>query len=760
MRKRGAAPGKPLGADTLPPQLAIDALVAAMRARFSLEEAAADKLLRPALADFRDAVGCADPLLLPANHKSEPQLVPLPLPSWCAELIDLGIVEIVKPPHVEGPRVVLQAALSVVREAELEGVERFAVTFAGRFAPDAPAVHLAISPPFLGDTWRGPVCVRAAMHRSGKAVKLRVGAPSSPAGPAAGEPGETVATWAASQRPRWVVVRLLEGREPQALWSLPALWTARMKDAPEGATGTPAGAPVAMRLAVDLGSTSTVVVEEHAASSGAPGGTLAPSGFRRLAGDAATAHLYGCGEQLRARASHLPTALAAGSPGVLRRLFSGEDVALQLWLPQEGEGDPPLLADRFKSPELLLLSEWLASMPEADPRRVSRALLEAYGRLLGLSLAAAHASPLVVTEGGRWVAHLPRLFRAEAVLTYPQCAWSADEPFQRVFDDVGRALCGGLSAAWPSPSHALVADPAAARTARGGQAAAVEAFVDLGGLTLQVTVRVPAQAGRPAPFIAGSSTTYVLGGERVLDAAAFAAADGDREAFRAQSRRWRSLIGRGEHAAGKDARPAGAIRDAIASVVLPIVRRQIDATLRRAGALRGAPLRLLLLGEGWKLAALDAPDAEREQAAVARIERWFGPGVEIARIDKRRLCRAALVTGTLTEAGPTNIGVTVTEMQGVDVGSEAGLLQRWFGVADEPLPPGTQPLAADAWWREFAGDQPSRLRIEQWFGGAGGFASALAGGPLGFDAGRSVLKQWIDVSGASLIALRIHAALR
>ncbi len=87
------------------------------------------------------------------------------------------------------------------------------------------------------------------------------------------------------------------------------------------------------------------------------------------------------------------------------------------------------------------------------------------------------------------------------------------------------------------------------------------------------------------------------------------------------------------------------------------------------------------------------------------------------------------------------------------------LLQRWFAVAGADSPKTAGPLAADPWWREFAGPEPSLLRMEQWFGaGAGAFKTGLAGGPIGFDGGRSVLKQWIDVSGASLIALRIRSA--
>src|SRR5207237_10653763 len=127
--------------------------------------------------------------------------------------------------------------------------------------------------------------------------------------------------------------------------------------------------------------------------------------------------------------------------------------------------------DRFKSPELLLLSEWLADVPgesAGDLVHVGRRLLEAYGHLLGRALAAAHGAPLVTPEGGRWVLRWPRLGAAEAVLTYPQCSFSSDAslPFSRVFDDVGRALCRGLSAAWASAVHRMVPDPAAAKAAR------------------------------------------------------------------------------------------------------------------------------------------------------------------------------------------------------------------------------------------------------------------------------------------------------
>ena len=69
----------------------------------------------------------------------------------------------------------------------------------------------------------------------------------------------------------------------------------------------------------------------------------------------------------------------------------------------------------------------------------------------------------------------------------------------------------------------------------------------------------------------------------------------------------------------------------------------------------------------------------------------------------------------------------------------------------------------DPWWQALTGDagrDGSLLRVEQWFSVPGSpFRTGLAGGRLAFDGRRSVLKQWLDVSGPSLVAVRIHAAL-
>ncbi len=816
IKRRGFHPqrlGPAARAEPLRPPAAIDALLAGMRARFHLGERAAGDLLRPALADWRDAVGCADPLLVAGNvsgPSGEKHLLPLPIPSWCAALVDAGLIRLDGAPALDGPRVVQRAWLAVVRETELTAVECFPVVFAGRYGSGSASfrIHLALSPPFLSEGWRGTLCLRAGAQRadgSGAPVRLWLGAPASPQGAAAGSAGEGAVTWVMprdaqpasvagwpSGWPRWAVLRVLEGREPQSLWDLTALWRARMAASAEGAmVESVAATPGTLRLAVDVGSTSTLVVEEDSAASGSIGTKLlaeearrpAPSGFRRLAGDPQTAHRFGCAEHLLAPGGQLPTVLAAASAGAVTALLQGSPgAAEQLWLPQAGgEGDgPALLVDRFKSPELLLLSDWLAEVaPERDRRSVSRTLLETYAHELGRTLAAAHATPLVVPEGGRWTLRAPRLSSLEAVLTYPECGFDAEagDSFRSVFEGAAEALRHGLASAWPDSSHRLVADPSAARAGRrrqGDSRHPVEAFVDFGGLTLQVTVRVPHAPGRPAPFIGGSSMSYLLGGERLIDAFAFAGADRDapeslRDGYRAAARRWRALI-----AAGGTLRDAEAARHpqagrVLLDLVLALVRRQLQGTLRRAApdatTLRGAGLRLHLLGEGWKLSALDVDDRLREAEALRRIEETLsaapliaGP-LQIERMTKRRVCEGAL----RVRAGD-DPREPALELQGVDVVSPQGLFQRWFAVADPSAAtdPDLLPHAQDPWWRSFASGAESLIRVEQWFSapsGASPFRTSLAGGNLAFDGRRSILKQWLDVSGPSLAALRIRQAL-
>lgn len=812
LKRRGAAeprPGSAARGEPLRPALAIESLLAAMRVRFGLDQPAIDQLLRPALSDWRDAVGCADPLLVPANAQgtgAEKHLVPIPMPSWCAALAEAGVLRLDGPPSLEGPRVVQPAWLVVIRESELTAQECFPLAFAGRYGSGAASlhVHLAVSPGFLDADWRGPVSLRAGaqrLDRSKVPVRLWLGAPASPEGPAAGYRGENSVTWVPqggagepsadwpAAFPRWAVLRLLEGREPQALWELPALWRASTGAAPDAAIARASSAAAgAMRLAVDIGSTSTVVAEEDYAAAGSVGGNLlprgvrraVPSGFCRLGGDAATAHRVGCGEQLLAPGGQLPTALCASGGQAVTELLRGSPGSRdQLWLPQGPPDESALLVDRFKSPELLLLSEWLAHLPDADPVAVSRTLLETYAHHLGRTLAIAHATPLVTPEGGQWTRRRPRLSSAEAVLTYPPCAFDAAArvPFREVFDEVGGKLCAGLRAAWPAAAHRLIADPVAAAAVRGkaqDDRHPIEVLVDFGGLTLQVTVRLPRAPQRPAPFIAGSSMSYLLGGERLIDAAAYAGADRDapgalRETYRLGARRWRTLIAAGDRLRDAEAARHGAIGDALLGVVLALVRRQVEGTLRRAApegtTLRGAGACVHLLGEGWKLVALDVDDELREAEALRRIERHLAreplaeAPVQLHRMTKRRVCE-----GALRVHGETGSAAPATELQGVDVASADVLRQRWFGVADPAAAPALDllPHHGDAWWRAFAGEQESLLRMEQWFSGPAGaspFQTRLAGGNLSFDVRRSVLKQWIDVSGPSLVALRVRDAL-
>src|SRR2546427_617709 len=256
LRIKGAPPHRlPAAARTEPlkPSLAMGALLAAMRARFGLAESAANELLRPALADWRDAVGCADPLLLPANalgSAGEKHLIPIPMPSWCASLVEAGVLRLEGPPALDGPRVVQHAWLAVVREAELSAVECFPIILAGRYGSGAAAlrIHLAISPPFLSSGLQGNLCFRAGAQRldnSRVPVRLWLGAPASPEGTPPGMSGETAVTWAMprglealapawpSGWPRWAVLRVREGREPQALWELPALLRACIGPPPE-----------------------------------------------------------------------------------------------------------------------------------------------------------------------------------------------------------------------------------------------------------------------------------------------------------------------------------------------------------------------------------------------------------------------------------------------------------------------------------------------------------------------------------------------
>src|SRR5262249_36747987 len=149
-----------------------------------------------------------------------------------------------------------------------------------------------------------------------------LGAPAPPPGPAPGVRGPTALprgmARGGAQAPgdlpgglaRWAGPRGPGGREPPAPRDPPA-HSPRRPRSPPGAAAVPASAspaPGTLRLAVDIGSTSTVAVEEDNATAGSIGAKLlpqgaprsTPSGFRRLAGDPGTAHEVGCAEHLLA----------------------------------------------------------------------------------------------------------------------------------------------------------------------------------------------------------------------------------------------------------------------------------------------------------------------------------------------------------------------------------------------------------------------------------------------------------------------------
>ena len=126
--------------------------------------------------------------------------------------------------------------------------------------------------------------------------------------------------------------------------------------------------------------------------------------------------------------------------------------------------------------------------------------------------------------------------------------------------------------------------------------------------------------------------------------------------------------------------------------------------------------------------------------------------MDLQRMTKRRLCEGALrvhAEGAASEE--------LLELQGVDV---AGTGQRWFGVAGTDVASDLAPDPSDPWWRSFvSGNEGSLLRVEQWFSSPLPFETSLSGGPIAFDPRRSLLKQWVDLSGPSLVALRIHGDL-
>jgi hypothetical protein len=128
--------------------------------------------------------------------------------------------------------------------------------------------------------------------------------------------------------------------------------------------------------------------------------------------------------------------------------------------------------------------------------------------------------------------------------------------------------------------------------------------------------------------------------------------------------------------------------------------------------------------------------------------------VQLQRMDKRRLCEGALRAAAAVDDDLT------PELQGVDARGPQDVSQRWFGVPDR-AEAGLSPHPADPWWDSFSAGAGagSLLRVEQWFTAEAPFRDRLSGGRLAFEPGRSLLKQWVDLAGPSLVALRIHRSL-
>jgi hypothetical protein len=729
------------------PSLAIEALLAGLRVLFSLEEAQVAELLAPALAPWRNAVGCTDPVLVAENAAREPQLLPLPLPSWCAHALDAGLLQLDGSPRLEQGLVVQGAHLLGLRGAALEP-ERFAVNFAATRADASPHVHLAISPPFSA-AWRGEIWLRAAASLRDRRAPIWLGEPSHPSTRSArGATGLTVSTWAmAGPAPRWAVLRLLEDDEPQALWDLRPLRLARLGDerTPDGVSAT----PVSLRIALDPGNVSTAIVEEEEASAGAPGGKLlggrAPgSGLVRLAGDEQSAHRYGCAERLNSSGSRVPTVLCAAGPEVLAALLRGECGPEQLWLSQAGEGPGPALRlERFKSSD--------------DPGLADPRLLEAFGALLGRTLAAAHASPLTLAGTADSPGRAPRLERADCVLLFARSPTDRDRA--RV-DAFGAALCEGLRAAWSASSHRLLSRFAAAAPSRDRAHFPVEIDARLGGRQLQIAVHLPLREGRPALAVPTSTARFQLGGERLLEAVSLACAEpggaSSRAKFQARLLEMLRLAG-GDSPALLEANMARAVRETLLRWTTRLLERQLAGTLRRSSpdgaTMQGAGVRVRLFGEGWKLLALDVPDDRREGEVERILERAFAAPALFAHAPRRaewlpaqRLCAWAIhLEQEQEEPGGA-------ELTGID--TLAG--PRWFSrVEDDARAP--VPSPTDPWWRDFTEEIPGPLlRSDQWFARGPPFESGLAGGLLAFAPGRSVLRQWLDLCGPSLFALQLR----
>ncbi len=816
---RHPAPGStPL----LTPAQALAALLAAGIAELSLEgepQLQARTAVQGSLRAEATTVGCTFELLSPARAAVPLQV---PMPSWCAWLVARGVLHWESEPALDATKSRLQQrfTLAVLRGGR---PQRFAFDFSGAFARGArPELFIALAPGCLSNDWKGPVCVRVALAPE---RRFSIGPPAHPDGATVLE-GQGTLTWVISPEaqklpaalgpagdgkswpaafPEWLTVRAETRRgqaPPTALFWLPALWHRRFQRKPE-AGGRDPRIPGGARLSlgIDIGSRTTGVTaradggSELSQQLDLPSDLPLPSGFALLSGEARSAHRHGCGESLELRDGYLPTALQIGSPAALRALLRApedDEAVFQAWLPQvppglpQGDAVVPRL-ELFKSPELLhhaealpdllAASELAATRPDLAPAQASFALMHAYGRLLGHAVAALHASPGSDPHAPARAAW-PDLQEVSVAMAFPKLRWpehgaSGPKTYAELYQAVGERLCSALRFAWARvEGPRLVADPDAAKAmspAAPAEHERIQVVADFGGLTLQISCELLAQPGRPAPLIAGSTMTYVLGGERWLEAAAFALAGQKpdvRSAYAGELRGLRNLVG---NDAPLDPRRAGAIGSALLAKVSALISRQVHGTLTRAAqhaaGFRGASAHVLLLGDGWKLFALDRPSAEREAALragiVAEARGWLRAAevseVRVERRTKQDLCKGAITAGATSGLAPPLVPLHLVPTSGQEPLS-------WFASPD---PDGDGRAAidtSDLWWAdELKGPSgPAALCTpSQWLTAAGGsrFANRLRGTETSYEARQPLLEQFLRTSGPSLIALHIYDLL-
>lgn len=309
----------------------------------------------------------------------------VPIPSWCAWLVALGVLEIDQIAALPEPGEHWHRDVQVCA-AQLVGADaRWPLRIGARALalPEGERLFLAHFPDVLRSDWRGPVGLRAAARVGGVRVEplrrpdlpprrplwdpcaawaVELGsadaAPPPVALPIADSPylvgagGDWPVAW-----PLWC--RLWYRRSPdsteQALsvLHLPLLWhgaQARRRAAcglaPRRALppATAQGPAVRGGVVFDLGTSTTCVKEldrfdeRHPGSLGRRVLDRPRSGFLLLAGDSVHAWRHGCGEHLQTLHGFLPTRLCFGSEQAQDAIVGGSvtaaDALLCAWLPQ------------------------------------------------------------------------------------------------------------------------------------------------------------------------------------------------------------------------------------------------------------------------------------------------------------------------------------------------------------------------------------------------------------------------------------------